>query len=108
MRGELIFIPAPGVGHLVSIIEFVKFLVSWDEQISVSILMMDLCVDSDLAAFTRNLKKDAPEGVVFVDIPAPDEIPVIEIMSRPWLSFLTSFIEKQRNQVRNVVATIME
>ncbi|KAK1364721.1 hypothetical protein POM88_040282 [Heracleum sosnowskyi] len=108
MRGELIFIPAPGVGHLVSIIEFAKLLVSRDEDISVSILLKDLPCDSDLAAFTRNLKKDAPQGVVFVEIPALDEITMTEIMSMPWFSFLFSFIDKQKTQVRNVVTTIIE
>ncbi|KAK1364718.1 Glycosyltransferase [Heracleum sosnowskyi] len=108
MRRELIFIPAPGVGHLVSIIEFAKLLVSRDEDISVNILLMDLPFDSDLAAFTRTLKKDAPQSVVFIDIPALDEITMTEIMSMPWMSFLASFIDKQQSQVRNVVATIME
>ncbi|KAL8119462.1 hypothetical protein AgCh_016834 [Apium graveolens] len=79
-----------------------------DDDISVTILLMDLPADSDLAAFTRNLKKDAPQGVVFVDIPALDETTMAEIMSMPWLSFLTSFIEKQQSQVRNVVAIIVE
>ncbi|KAK1347906.1 hypothetical protein POM88_055011 [Heracleum sosnowskyi] len=42
IKAEVIFIPAPGVGHLVSTIEFSKLLISRDDRISISILIMNL------------------------------------------------------------------
>ncbi|KAK1388759.1 Glycosyltransferase [Heracleum sosnowskyi] len=107
MRAELIFIPSPGVGHLLSTVEVAKLLVSRDDRISVSILIIRLPFDSGIDAFTENLKKDAPERVAFLDVPALDDIAMAEVKSLPRISFLDFFIEKHRTQVRDVVAAIL-
>ncbi|KAK1393404.1 Glycosyltransferase [Heracleum sosnowskyi] len=108
MRAELIFIPSPGVGHLVSSIEVAKLIASRDEQISISILIMKMPFDSGIVAFTQNLKKDAPERIAFIDIPDLDDTTRTELMSLPQTSFFTSYIESQRTLVRDIVATILE
>ncbi|KAK1353372.1 hypothetical protein POM88_052507 [Heracleum sosnowskyi] len=107
MRAEVILIPAPAVGHLVSAVEFAKLLVSRDDRISVSILIMNMSFDATFVAFTNHLKKDAPAHITFVDIPALDEIIMTELMAKPKFYFFTWFIESQKGQVRDVVATIM-
>ncbi|KAK1393401.1 hypothetical protein POM88_012457 [Heracleum sosnowskyi] len=101
VRAELIFIPSPGVGHLVSSIEVAKLIASRDEQISISILIMKMPFDTSRAAFTHNLKKDAPERITFADIPDLDETTRTELMSLPPMIFFTSFVESQRTLVRD-------
>ncbi|KAK1392405.1 Glycosyltransferase [Heracleum sosnowskyi] len=108
MRAELIFIPSPGVGHLVPMVELAKLLASRDEQISISILIMNLPFESDKAALTQKLKKDAPEHITFVDIPDVDETTRTELISLPRMSFFNSFVENQRTQVRDIVVTILK
>ncbi|KAK1393406.1 Glycosyltransferase [Heracleum sosnowskyi] len=108
MRAELIFIPSPGVGHLVSSIEVAKLLASRDEQLSISILIMKMPFDSGIVAFTQNLKKDAPERIAFVDIPDLDDTTRTELMSLPQTSFYTYFIDSQRTLVRDIVTTILK
>lgn len=103
----MIFIPAPTVGHFVSAVEFAKLLVSRDDRISISILVMHLSFDSTFVAFTHHLKKDARERIAFVDIPALDDTIMTELMAKPKFYFFTWFIESQKAQVRDVVATIM-
>ncbi|XP_062153260.1 UDP-glycosyltransferase 71K1-like [Alnus glutinosa] len=39
-RAELVFIPTPGVGHLVSIIEFAKTLLDRDDRLSITVLVI--------------------------------------------------------------------
>jgi hypothetical protein len=39
-QAELIFIPVPGIGHLVSAIEFVKCLIDRDDRLLITILSM--------------------------------------------------------------------
>ncbi|XP_074358240.1 UDP-glucosyltransferase 103-like [Apium graveolens] len=96
MRAELIFIPAPGAGHLVSAVEFAKLLASRDERISISILIMKFRFDSTTGALPRNLKKEAHERIAFVDIPDLDESTLTELIFLPMISFFTSLIERQQ------------
>ncbi|XP_063945835.1 anthocyanidin 3-O-glucosyltransferase 6 [Daucus carota subsp. sativus] len=106
-RAEVIFIPAPGVGHLGSTVEVSKLLVSRDDRISITIMIMNPSSDSTIVAFTQNLKKEALDRIAFVDIPAPDETTMAGLMSKGHLNFLMSFIECQKVQVRDMVASIM-
>ncbi|KAL8088358.1 hypothetical protein AgCh_038214 [Apium graveolens] len=55
--------------------------VSRDERISVSVLIIRLPFESGVGAFTENLKKDAPERVAFLDVPALDDIAMAEPQS---------------------------
>ncbi|WOG91838.1 hypothetical protein DCAR_0311093 [Daucus carota subsp. sativus] len=108
VRAELIFVPSPGVGHLLSTGEVAKLLARRDERISISILIMKLPYDSGIEALTQNLKREAPERISFVDIPDLDEATRTELMSLPRMSFFTSFIEHQRTPVKNIVKSILE
>ncbi|KAK1393407.1 Glycosyltransferase [Heracleum sosnowskyi] len=108
MRVELIFIPAPEVGHLVAAVELAKLLVCHDERISISILIQKMPYDTGTAEFIQNLKKDDPDRIDFVDIPAPDETTMAELMSLPRTSFLEAFVSNQRTPVRDIVATVLK
>ncbi|KAL8126881.1 anthocyanidin 3-O-glucosyltransferase 2-like [Apium graveolens] len=107
MISELIFIPAPGVGHLVSAVELAKMLVRRDEQVSINILIIKMPFDSGAAALTQNLQNDAPDRINFVDIPSLDESIVTKLKSFPRMSFLDSFLSEQRTQVKDVVREIL-
>lgn len=103
----VIFVPAPGVGHLVSTVEVSKLLVSRDDRISISILIMNLSSDSSNHAITQNLKKDVPDRIAFVDIPALDETIMTGLRSKAYLNLLMSFLEIQKTKVKDVVASIL-
>ncbi|KAK1392787.1 Glycosyltransferase [Heracleum sosnowskyi] len=107
MKAEVIFIPAPGVGHLVSTIEFSKLLISRDDRISISILIMNLSSDASILAITQSLQKDVPDRLAFVDIPALDETIMTGLQSKGYLNFLMSFLEIQKTKVRDIVASIL-
>ncbi|KAK1353427.1 Glycosyltransferase [Heracleum sosnowskyi] len=107
IKAEVIFIPAPGVGHLVSTIEFSKLLISRDDRISISILIMNLSSDASILGITQSLQKDVPDRLAFVDIPALDETIMTGLQSKGYLNFLMSFLEIQKTKVRDIVASIL-
>ncbi|KAL1812736.1 hypothetical protein ACET3Z_022801 [Daucus carota] len=104
MKAELIIIPAPGAGHLLSMVELAKLIVSRDARIHVSILIIRLPFESG----DDDFKKDAPENVAFLDVPALDDIAMAEVKSLPRISFLDSFIAKHGTAVRDVVSAILK
>nr|QEA68966.1 UGT71A40 [Panax ginseng] len=101
MGAELIFIPSPGVGHLGSTVEIAKLLISRDERLSITVLVMKFPHDTGVTAYTRPLQKDAPNRIVFVDLPQNESL-----ISTP-KSFFTSFIESQTSPVRDSVRQIV-
>ncbi|KAL1823215.1 hypothetical protein ACET3Z_009993 [Daucus carota] len=107
MRAELIFIPAPGVGHLVSAVELAKLLARQDHRISINILIIKMPFDYGVADFTQTLQNDAPERINFVDIPSLDDTAMAKLMALPRMSFHDAFFSSQRTQVRDVVRQIM-
>ncbi|KAL1812737.1 hypothetical protein ACET3Z_022802 [Daucus carota] len=104
MKAELIIIPAPGAGHLLSMVELAKLIASRDERISVSVLIIRLPFESSIDGFD----KDAPGNLAFLDVPALDDFALAELMSLPRVSFLHSFITKHRTAVRDVVSAILK
>uniref|UniRef100_A0A162AHR5 UDP-glycosyltransferase n=1 Tax=Daucus carota subsp. sativus TaxID=79200 RepID=A0A162AHR5_DAUCS len=108
MRVELIFMPVPEVGHLVATAELAKLLVGRDERISVRILIQKMPYDTGFAGFTQKLKKDVPERIDFVDIPAPDETTMAELKALPLTSFHEAFVSNQRTVVRDIVTAILK
>nr|BAI65915.1 UDP-sugar:glycosyltransferase [Anthriscus sylvestris] len=108
MRVELIFIPAPEIGHLVAAVELAKLLVRRDQRISISMLIQKKASDSGVEAFIQNLKKDDPDRIEFVDIPALDETTMTELRSLPPTSFLEAFVSNQRTLVRDIVTEILK
>ncbi|KAL8126882.1 anthocyanidin 3-O-glucosyltransferase 2-like [Apium graveolens] len=108
LRAELIFIPAPEVGHLVAAVELAKLLVCRDERISITFLLQKMPYDTGVVAFTQNLKKDDHDRIDFVDIPAPDETTMTELMSLPPTSFHEAFVSNQRTPVTDIVTTILK
>ncbi|XP_071907770.1 UDP-glycosyltransferase 71A15-like [Coffea arabica] len=92
---ELVFVPSPGRGHIVAIIEFAKRLLQQDERLSVSIIVIkrpySTTVDSDtadLAASNTNIR--------FIYLPQVDP-PVIKTCFENSMSV---YIEMHKSHVK--------
>ena len=68
-KAELLFIPCPGVGHLVSAVEMGKLLINQDEHLSVVFLIVQLSFDIGVDAYIESQLKDSSSRVRFVKIP---------------------------------------
>ncbi|KAM7271150.1 hypothetical protein ACFE04_030364 [Oxalis oulophora] len=66
---ELVFIPSPGVGHILSTVAFAKLLVNHDQRFSVTIFVMKF--PNDFEKFTLDDSIDGYDCIKFVHLPDP-------------------------------------
>lgn len=105
-KAELVFIPCPGRGHLVSMVELAKLLVARDHRLCVTVLVMQLPFDTMVKAYIDSLassSSNTSERIKFVDLPQSEKVytepnPVV---------YATSFIEDQKSHVKNAVAELV-
>lgn len=97
---ELVFVPAPGIGHLVSTVEIAKLLIDRDDRLSITVLIMKLSFDSTINAYTDSLA--ATGRIRYVHLPREDSDPSAQL----GVNFITSFAEKQKPHVKKAVAEL--
>lgn len=97
-RAELVFIPFPSMGHIVSMVEMAKLLVGRDPRLSVTILLMKLSFHSDVDSYTNSLAASVTTpGIRSVHLPGETQI---------CGNFLTHFVESNKPHVKRAVAEL--
>ncbi|CAK7345178.1 unnamed protein product [Dovyalis caffra] len=99
-KAELVFIPSPGISHLVSMVEVAKLLVDCDERLSVTFLVMSLRFDSKVDCYVDSVSA-ACKRIQFIDL--PKHVPDPNQPSK----FLFSLIEAQRPHVKEEVSKLV-
>nr|AHX74090.1 glucosyltransferase [Eucommia ulmoides] len=103
-RVELVFIPSPGMGHLVSAVEMAKLLVDRDQRLSITLLIMKAPFKTKANySPAQSLSTAAASRIRFVDLPG-DELESDAKFSPH--TFLSGFISGQKTLVRDAVAQI--
>jgi hypothetical protein len=104
-NSELIFFPSPGIGHLVSIVEMAKILITRNKTLSVTILIMkfqiNTKIDKYIQSFSWNSSNSATNKIEFIDLPTPD---LSSLAGVPMMTFLSLYIESHKPFVRDIVA----
>ncbi|EPS66223.1 hypothetical protein M569_08556, partial [Genlisea aurea] len=95
-KAELLFIPSPGLSHLVSAVESAKLLLRRDQRLSVVILTMKLAGDSAVDAY-KNKIIPPPRRLRFIDLPTQEEI-------APPNSSVFQYIESQMNPIKEIIS----
>ena len=110
-KAELVFIPLPNIGHIVSMLEFAKLLVHRDDRFFVTVLIMKLPLleDSAVNTYIRSLSASVSESIRFIHLPQLDDP---QLTSNPKTVFdatylLCSSIEDQKPLVRNAVKRLL-
>ncbi|KAF8041583.1 hypothetical protein BT93_A0239 [Corymbia citriodora subsp. variegata] len=101
-NAELVLIPTPGIGHLVSMVEMAKLLIDRDPRLSITVLLMKLPIDSEVDSYTDSLAASmvtAPIRLVHLPRVNSDT----EISSG---CFLTHFVESKKPHVKQAVADL--
>lgn len=101
---ELIFIPSPGIGHLVSTVEMAKLLLNRDQSLSITVLIMKLPFDTKVNTYTQSISSNSSSNIRFVDLPEQD----IAALPKSPSNFLPLFIQSQKAHVREAVAGIRQ
>ncbi|GER53980.1 UDP-sugar:glycosyltransferase [Striga asiatica] len=83
---ELVFIPSPGLSHLVSTIEAAKLLLNRDPRLSVTILVMKLPTDQTVDNYTQTTPITAPRLTLthlpnHDFAPSPNRMPMIDFIN---------------------------
>ncbi|KAF7146215.1 hypothetical protein RHSIM_Rhsim04G0083200 [Rhododendron simsii] len=107
---ELVFIPSPGMGHLVSAVEMAKQLVGRDDRLSITVLIMKRPFDkSKVSSSTQSLLLTAAEDrLKFVYLPLDEAAAAAaELQSKFPDNFMLEFIKMNKQHVRDHVRTMV-
>ncbi|KAL3849041.1 hypothetical protein ACJIZ3_010923 [Penstemon smallii] len=102
-KTELIFIPSPGLSHLVSTVETAKLLLQRDERLSITVLLMKLpndnLIDNYIEKFSSNSNTNS--RLKFINLPNQEISPVST-------TFLFDFIDNQKDSIREIVSNFLK
>lgn len=98
------FIPAPGIGHLVSTLEFAKRLIDHYDRFSVTVLCMKLPFAPDTNAYPKSLV-GSQSRVTLIDLPQVDSLPPKLLKSL--VHYIYVNIESLIPHVRNLLTDIV-
>ncbi|KAK4492837.1 hypothetical protein RD792_000162 [Penstemon davidsonii] len=102
-KTELIFIPAPGLSHVVSTVETAKLLLQRDERLSVTVLIIrrpnDDLTDNYIQKYSPNSNTNS--RLQFINLPYQENSPVST-------NVLFDFINNQNDHIREIVSNLMK
>ncbi|KAL8238571.1 hypothetical protein R6Q59_015138 [Mikania micrantha] len=105
---ELIFIPAPGLGHIMSTVEIAKILVNRDQRLFVTVLVIKPPTGrygSAITDYIESLAKTNMNHISFIQLPQHESLSNYDPKSP--MSMFSDFIPSHSNRVRNVVADMI-
>ncbi|XP_030527992.1 anthocyanidin 3-O-glucosyltransferase 2-like [Rhodamnia argentea] len=101
---ELVFVPYPGMGHLVSMVEMAKLLVGCDPRLSVTVLIMKLPFESNVGSYTNSLATTvASDRIRFIHLPREKTEAGI-----CWGNFRAHFLESNKPHIKRVVTELAD
>ncbi|XP_015873730.3 UDP-glycosyltransferase 71K1-like [Ziziphus jujuba] len=103
-KAELVLIPAPAVGHLVSILEFAKRLIDRDHRISFTILAIKSAFPSSSDSYIRSVIASQPR-IKLIDVPQVDP-PAKELLRSP-VKYFSTYIQSHTPHVNNIISDII-
>ncbi|XP_023763170.1 anthocyanidin 3-O-glucosyltransferase 2 [Lactuca sativa] len=108
---ELVFIPAPGVGHIMSTIEIAKLLVSRAHHLSITVLVIKPLPNptfgsgSAITTYVDSLSKSTMDRISFIQLHQDETPPVMD--SKAPVASTQAFINSHCKYVRDVVADMI-
>ncbi|VVA90283.1 unnamed protein product [Arabis nemorensis] len=106
-KAELLFIPLPETGHLLSTIEFGKRLLNLDHRISmITILSMKLPYAPDADASLASLTASVP-GIRLICLPEIQDPPPIKLLDTSSETYILDFIDKNIPTLRKTIQDLV-
>ncbi|MCD7457608.1 hypothetical protein HAX54_035516 [Datura stramonium] len=98
-KAELVFIPSPGAGHLISAVEIAKLILNRDERLCISVLIMKLPMDFGIESYIQSLS--STPRLQFVDITVDDKTTARFLSNKE--TFFMDFIQGHKSKVKDFV-----
>ena len=99
---ELVFIPAPGIGHIVSAVEIAKRLVARDDQLFITVLIMKLPLDSKPKGTDDTHTRS--ERIKFINLPGIN----IDTQGISPCNFFKLFVESHKPHIKDAVSKLSQ
>ncbi|XP_062009129.1 putative UDP-glucose flavonoid 3-O-glucosyltransferase 3 [Rosa rugosa] len=99
---ELVIIPAPGIGHIVSAVEMAKLLVARDDQLFITVLIMKLDLDSKPKGI--DITYTGSDRINFITLP---EVNISTEGMSP-NNFLKLFVESHKPHIKDTVSKLSQ
>ncbi|CAE6194815.1 unnamed protein product [Arabidopsis arenosa] len=99
---ELVFIPSPGIGHLLPTVKLAKQLISSNDDLSITVIIIPSRNDAgDATAYIASLTTESQDRLRYEPISVVKEPPTANLEPSQ------VYIEKQKPKVRDTVAKII-
>ncbi|XP_019193897.1 PREDICTED: anthocyanidin 3-O-glucosyltransferase 2-like [Ipomoea nil] len=98
---ELVFIPAPMVGHIVSIVELAKLLLDRDDRLSITVLVIKQPADPIANTVVQNVVS-ADARIRHLNLPEMEPPPEEMILKVPEI-YLSAYIKSHRSQAKHAI-----
>nr|GEX91172.1 anthocyanidin 3-O-glucosyltransferase 2-like [Tanacetum cinerariifolium] len=106
---ELVFIPAPVIGHIKSTIELAKLLLTRDQRLSITVLVIKppsgSRSGSAITTYIQSLANKVIERIRFIELPQDEILPPRD--PKAPMTFVNNFINSHCKYVKNIVADMV-
>ncbi|KAK4277684.1 hypothetical protein QN277_015644 [Acacia crassicarpa] len=105
-KSQLVFVPGPGMGHIVSAVEFSKILINHHVHLSVTVLVIKGPFDPNVDAYIHSITSSLsfPERLHFTLLPPHPDPTKLQTLQPS--SFMDSLIKNQIQNVRDAVSKL--
>ncbi|KAJ7960201.1 Glycosyltransferase [Quillaja saponaria] len=101
-KAELVFIPSPGIGHLVSTYELAKLLTERDDRFSITVLVTTPPLKTSMDTHTEALIASSPTHIRFIHLPPVDPVP-LDLLHKSVEKFVTLYLESHKTCVKEAI-----
>ncbi|PNX91806.1 UDP-glucose flavonoid 3-O-glucosyltransferase 3-like protein [Trifolium pratense] len=99
-KAEVVIIPSPGVGHLVSTLEFAKLLINRNNHLRITILVIKLPHTTETDIYTKSLSNSNSLNII--------NLPECSLPTNSNLgSAMNAILEAQKQNVKQAVADLI-
>ena len=104
-NAELIFVPAPVRGHLISMVELAKLLIDRNESLSVTVFIIKFPYDTGLSSYVESLSNNPIPRFTILEIP---ESNAESYKTQSYHTMISTFIEGHVTNVKNEVIAMTQ
>ncbi|EEF36746.1 UDP-glycosyltransferase 71K1 [Ricinus communis] len=106
-KAELVVVSMPGVGHVVSTIEFAKNLIERNDQLHISIIVMKFPTTPFVDQYAKSLTASQP-NLQLIHLPDQVEgLPTLQVFAKSVQSYYSAVIACYKPHVRKIVSDMI-
>ncbi|KNA25404.1 hypothetical protein SOVF_006800 [Spinacia oleracea] len=103
-KAELVLIPTPGTGHLISAVEFAKLIIKHDQRISILVIIFHIPIHSTTTKVNTYIESQSlavdPQRITFLTLPS---LPDSDIPDPASSNFFNNMVQLQKPLVKQAI-----